>query len=223
MHTLRTHAFPELWNSLYKLVCCKCIPSQPWHPIASLRSLMNVQYIWAQPLEVFISGLNRICSSLKIQHSIHLMCKMIGHEPIVLLTCAFLKNQFPLWFAQHGRLLWPPRSPNLTTCALWSSMTVSQVGDTIHICCVYGFTRWRCPLTCRWGSLKSVHSNINIWFEWKYPSSWWILSELRKDCMWNNIYKISFKELIKFWQKLVLQYPERIAKCLCNKYSFWIC
>jgi hypothetical protein len=29
---------------------------------------------------------------------------------------AFLNNQFPQWTGQHGHLIWPFRSPDLTTC-----------------------------------------------------------------------------------------------------------
>jgi hypothetical protein len=42
-----------------------CTPSQPWRPVATLCSLMNVRYISAQGLETFTSGLNKIHISLK--------------------------------------------------------------------------------------------------------------------------------------------------------------
>jgi hypothetical protein len=58
----------------HKHVQLYCIPSQSWHLVTILCSLMNVQYISAQGLKMFISELNKIHICLKVaQHPPHVM------------------------------------------------------------------------------------------------------------------------------------------------------
>jgi hypothetical protein len=40
---------------------------------------------------------------------------------------AFQNSQSPLWIGWHGRLIWPPRSPDLTMCNKWLSFVKEQL------------------------------------------------------------------------------------------------